>query len=442
MRSFDCYKVMLKTFKLKNGIKVATYDLPNLKSLHLKLSCKGGSVAEDLKHKGVAHLMEHMLVQGIPSLPSAQDLSRFIEGLAGVYGAYTQQLLIGFDLTVPAPYLSDAVRIASEVFFEPLFSQEALTKERGVVGEEIRQRMDSKYYLINKFLNQSRFRKNHPLSFDVGGQPEVVEKLTRQDIINYWQRFFVPGNTWIVAVGNFSENNLKKCLEQYFGKYNPGDMFSVFPYMEPSDFSGRGVKIREDSTLQSDYVDLTFPALSMDADLALRMKQNLLLTVLSRLRQSRLFKLLRFEKGLVYNVSASASTMPGLGYVDIFSEASQGKLKEVVALTMHEVAAFVKNGPTKEEMEFAKNFLINRWLMAFDHPSSIAEWIEGDLLWEEEVKLPEEAVKMIQDVSLEELLALMQKYWDFSKLNLTLQGPLKNERTEAAKYEKILEELK
>jgi len=72
---------MLNTLTLPNGLKVATYNLPSLKSIHLRISVKGGSLVENPDNNGVAHFMEHMLVQGIPSYETAEIFSRFIEGL-------------------------------------------------------------------------------------------------------------------------------------------------------------------------------------------------------------------------------------------------------------------------------------------------------------------------------------------------------------------------
>src|SRR3989344_1979460 len=115
---------MLNTFTLSNGIRVVTYTMSSLRSVHMQISVKGGSLVENDSNNGVAHFMEHMLVQGIPSFPDAENLSVYIESLAGKYNAYTSQLAVSFNITVPFLHTKDAVRIASEVFFEPLFPQD------------------------------------------------------------------------------------------------------------------------------------------------------------------------------------------------------------------------------------------------------------------------------------------------------------------------------
>jgi predicted Zn-dependent peptidase len=114
----------------------------------------------------------------------------------------------------------------------------------------------------------------------------------------------------------------------------------------------------------------------------------------------------------------------------------------VIDLISVELETFVKNGPTAEELEFAKNFLANRWLMSFDHPSSIANWIEDELLWENKILLPEEVAKLLTKIKPDDIVELMQKYWDFSKLNLIIQGKIKDTEANQKKFTKLVENLK
>ena len=152
--------------------------------------------------------------------------------------------------------------------------------------------------------------------------------------------------------------------------------------------------------------------------------------------------MLRYQKGLVYGINAGSYVINGLGYTAIASEAAKDKLEEVISLVVQELSTFVKNGPTEDELKVTKEFLSNQWLMTFDHPSSIANWIEGDLVWENKINMPEEMIAMIESTTCEDLTNLMQKYWDFKKVNLVIQGSTRNTKENMDKYSKILEKLK
>src|SRR3989344_380414 len=431
---------MLNTFSLNNNIRVATYSMRSLRSIHLRIDVKGGSVLGDYGKIGLAHFLEHMLIQGIPSLPNAEAMSDYIESLAGSYNASTGEFSINFFITVPKTHLEDAVKIASEVFFEPLFPEAAIEKERRAILEEIRQRMDSPEYKIGKFVRETRFIKGCPLLNPVAGIISDVEKITKADLIAFWEKLFVPKNTYISITGSFEEAELNRHLKQYFGAYQK-TTFAKIPNFTDKDLSARKVGIRFDSNLKSNYVDLSFPSLSLENSLALRLRQNIILAILVNLSRSRMFRLLRHQRGLVYGVNAGSLITNGLGYTAIASESSKENIEEVVTVIVQELATFIRNGPTEEELAVTKEFLSNQWLMSFDHPSSIANWVEGDLLWEDKIHLPEEMIELIKSTTLQDLIELMQKHWDFKKVNLVIQGSLKNTLDHVKKYSEILAKL-
>jgi len=432
---------MLQTFTLKNGIRVASYRMRSLRSIHLRINVKGGSILEEKGQSGLAHFLEHMLIQGIPSLPNAEAMSDFIEGLAGNYNASTGEFTVNFIITVPKTHLEDVIKIASEVFFEPLFPEISLEKERRAITEEIKQRMDSQEYKIGKFVRETRFIKGSALTKAVAGKVKDVAKIKKDDMVAFWRKIFVAKNTYISITGNFEQPDLKKLLKTYFDRYEPKNPSLTIPIFNYKELTKRQVALRFDQKLKSNYIDLSFPSLRLEHDLVLRLRQNIILAILVNLSRSRLFRLLRHQRGLVYGINAGSYTINGLGYTAITSESSQEHLEEVISLIVQELSTFIKNGPTEEELKVTKDFLSNQWLMSFDHPSSIANWIEGDLVWENKIHMPEEMIALIQSTTIKDLVDLMNKHWDFKKVNLVIQGGMKNTAENVKKYSEILKKL-
>lgn len=308
--------------------------------------------------------------------------------------------------------MASALKIASEIFFEPLFTEESIEKERGAILTEIRQRMDQSWYKLGKFFRETRFKRNHPLVFDTGGSIEIVEKLSRRQIVDFWSSYFKTSNIHLLVVGNFLNQNLEKLVQTYFdqkpsfGQRPLGQVRSI--QLKKSDLSNRKIAIRPDFNLQSTTVDLSFPSLSSDNDLKLRVTQGLISAIFGQLQTSRLYKILRLQRGLVYGVHTGASFYPGLGYVHISSQVIPQNLDEVLNIIVHSLEELIQNGVTEEELNFAKNFLTNQWLMAFDNPATIADWIRGELLWEETIRLPEDYIKMVQKIKVSDLQKLIK----------------------------------
>lgn len=433
---------MFQTFTLRNGLKVATFSIPQMRSISLNMEVKSGSLFDTPATNGIAHYMEHLLVQGIPFLPDVTAFSNYIEGFAGSYGASTGSEGIDFNMHGPVGKIDDILRISSEVFFQPLFPPDAIERERGAIKEEIRARQDELGFKLSKFYRQARYRKGHPVLLDIGGEISAVESLTRADLLKFWARFFTPANTHLVMVGGFNNSEAKKLIKQYFGNYEKGPAFIGYPKLTNSDYTPRSISINYDSKLKSCYVDLSFASLIGESAIEDRVSQAMIGNILGRLRSSRLYKLLRQQKGLVYTVGAGQSSYRTFGNFYVTTEVTKDKLDEVLDLIIKELVGMYLHGPTTEELEFAKNYSINKTLMSWDHPSNIAGWIMSDLMWEDKNETPEEHVKIVQKVTVEDTIKLMRKHWDFKKLIMVIQGPVQNSKANRDKFAKMLDDLK
>ncbi len=432
---------MLKSFTLQNGLKVITYAIPQMRSINLSIAAKAGSFFDTKQTSGAAHFMEHLIVQGIPRLPNVQKFSEFIEGIAGSYNAATYTQHIKFVATFPANHLSDLLDITAEVFFEPLFPEDSIEKERNAILEEIKQRKDALWFKNSHFFSQVRYTKNHPLQLDGGGSEEAVAKLTKKNLTDYWANFFYPKNTYLTIVGGFDSAQIEEQINQVFSKYQSDKQFPGFPNYTYEQMSGRQVAIRSDKTLNTCYVDFSFPSISDEFSTNETLPQSVIKIILGNLRTSRLFKVLRQDKGLVYGVGCGSALYDKFGYFDISTQVDAQNLEEVIKIISEELARFIQTGPTKLELDVAKNYLINWYFMQFDHPGNVMSWIENELLWDDQIYMPEDLALMMQKITKKSLMVFLKKFWDLSKLNLTIQGPIENTKKNISKYETLISNL-
>lgn len=432
---------MLKTFTLKNGIKVATYSVPEMKSVYLSITTKSGSIFDKESTNGAAHYMEHIIVEGTPTYPNIEVLTDYIEKMAGSYNATTGIDNIKFHINLPALYLEDAIQIAGEIFYQPLFPEASIEKERNAILGEIHTRQDALWYKNHQFYKSVRYRKNHPYLLDGGGSEKAIRTLQKKDLMDYWSKFFHPKNSYLVIVGGFDTEKIEQTVEKLLGQYDTKVEFPGYPDLTNDDLSDQTIAIRHDPELSTIYLDLSFPSMSDESTPIEEATMSIARRVLGGLSGSRLNRLLRLQKGLVYGVSFSAPSFYGWGEAGVSSNASVENIDEVIQLIVQELKGYLQNGPTDEELEFAKNNTINRVLMSFDHPGAIAGWIEDYLLWRDHVALPEEYVEIVKSVTKEMVVDLMKKYFDLSKLNLVLQGPIKNTPANIKKYQDMVKIL-
>lgn len=432
---------MLNTFTLKNGVKVIGYRSPHLKSLRIVITAKAGSSCDPAGKSGLGHFMEHMLLEGTPSWPTGDKLRNYIQSLAGKYSAQTGQIATDFALTLPFHYLDEALKIGSEVFFQSLFPVQAFERERQAIIQEINQRINSSWYPKVEFFKKIRYVPGHPLIPDGGGDTGAIQSLTREEVVNYYQKYFVPGNTYLGVFGDFSEKQLRDLVEKYFGRF-PATEIPSLPEMTPSGLSQRTVAIRQDQKLQSNGFDFSFPTTSLSDPLPIRTAQYLATQVLGSLGTSRLMTKLRYQKGYVYSVSSGNSRFPHFGYGYVSTETITSHLDETIKIVVDEILETKKNGLTGDELSRVKKYMEDIRSMLFDTPWEISDWFMDELLWQDKIRLLEEYDKISNAVSSKDVVDSLQKYWDFSKLNLTIQGPIENSKANIEKFEEIVDPLK
>lgn len=414
---------MLKTLTLQNGLKVASYALSGKHSLYLSLSVHCGSLYESSEESGLAHFLEHILAEGIPSLPSAAEISSFIEDRAGSYNLTTSRGRINFWVSLPKDYLGDALKIAKELFFEPLFDEKAIEKEKQAVYHEIRSKIDQEFYKFWVFWKQNRYTAENPLQRMTVGSLETVGNLTRDQVINFWKKYFLVNNCSLTVVGGFDHGELEKKVVTIFGGLKKGP---ETPYVKLSEklLSSRRTVFEKRSDLANNKLSFSWGSIGFDKKFRDEFTlEDVADRTLASMASSRLHRKLRAEAGLVYGVWFSRERYHGLGFSEIESRVSSENLEKVSKIIYAEILDIYENGVTKEEFNRVIKYKINRSLMSQDHPGAMAQWIEDDLFSYDVIEMPADYVSRISKFHHSQVADHVKKYWDLDKLNLMAQGP-------------------
>ncbi len=412
----------LKTFKLKNGVQVAAYKLPNLQSIYMHVTAKGGSSLDPKGKSGAAHFMEHMLLKGIPSYPNEILLAEAFESVAGYYNAYTSFSSIDIEIQLPHKELEKAIKIGSEIFFEPLFPIGSFEKEKLVVLEELYPTLGTTDFRIDEFEKESKYQKKSVLNHKSIGELEDVKAMTKKDLIDYWEKVFVPQNAYITIGGNFDLDELPKLFEKYFGQYKASHKQIIdVPAFSKADLASEPVTFRADKDLFTNHIYFTVPSMGLEAPEKLWRSEYFIFEVFCNLRRSRLYNLLRINKGLVYATSMYSAAYNKLGLVSFRTECNKQNLNEVIGIFIEEFKRLINEGINQDELEFVKNYAFNTWLNTYDHPTGILSWIEGQFLWGKEILMPEQVVKELEKVDLKLINNIIKK-WDLDYVQLCVQG--------------------
>src|SRR5437762_7220520 len=200
---------------LPNGLIVLTEEMQHIRSVSIGIWIKTGSRDEDLQWNGISHFIEHMVFKGTKHR-SAEEIARQVDSIGGNMDAFTAKECVCFNVKVLDDHLPIAMDVLSDLVLNPVFDGADITRERGVILEEIKMDEDSPDYLVHEIFTQN-FWKDHPLGKPILGTRDTVRRFEKAPVSDFYAQRFSPGNVIITAAGHLKHQNFVDLVKKYFG---------------------------------------------------------------------------------------------------------------------------------------------------------------------------------------------------------------------------------
>src|SRR5947208_4668687 len=221
MKSTDQPLRNIETTTLTNGVRVITEVMPHVRSVSVGVWVEAGSRREAGPQNGISHFIEHMLFKGTTTR-SAEDIARAVDALGGNLDAFTAKELVCFNTKVLDQHLSQAFDVLADLVLHPMFREDDIEKEKGVILEEIKMEADSPDYLVHEIFS-SNFWKDHPLGKPILGTPQNVRRFDDQMLRDFYRSVYAPANVVVTAAGNLTHEGLTGLVRQHFESLPQGD---------------------------------------------------------------------------------------------------------------------------------------------------------------------------------------------------------------------------
>lgn len=206
----------IELIRLPNGIRVVLEPMPYVKTAAFGVFVGVGSVCETKENNGISHMIEHMLFKGTETR-SAKELADFTARLGDTVNAYTGKEYTAYYGVTVAEALSQLIEVLSDMLLHSVFESKALSKEKGVVCEEIDMYNNSPDDFVHE-LAQKRAWQGHPLSFQISGTKGVVRGMSREKLYTFYRKMYRPERMVFSVAGAFEK---KEVLEQLTGLFCP-----------------------------------------------------------------------------------------------------------------------------------------------------------------------------------------------------------------------------
>jgi predicted Zn-dependent peptidase len=419
-------------FTLKNGLSVVLVDTKTFPTFTAMLLVGAGSRYENKENNGVAHFFEHMAFKGSKKYPNALLLSSMIEGLGGIFNAFTTKDHTGYWIKAPLFHFETVVDVLADMIQNPLLFPEEIEREKGVIIEEINMYEDEPQYKAWELFEEMVF-KNHPLGYPTTGYKKTVSRFTRQTFLDYMENLYKPSNVVLVIAGGISVGNRHACslqkyidiIQEKFFLWKDGQRASFLNFSDTQ--NSPQILIKTKKTEQAHLV-LGYRGLSYTDKK--RYVQSVLMTILGGGMSSRLFYQLRTRRGLCYYIHSGSEPFSDTGYVYTRAglTADAKKINEAIKVIIDEHQKIAEGELKDEEVKKSKEMVKGRLILSLEDSHNLASFVGRKLIFEGKIVEPQEIIKKIDAITKEEIIDLAKKLFVKEKFNLALLSPITEDK--------------
>jgi predicted Zn-dependent peptidase len=295
-----------------------------------------------------------------------------------------------------------------------LFDPEEIDRERGTVIEEINMYNDDPASYVRN-LSPQLLWPNHPLGHDTLGTKEIIDTISRDDIVAYKNKHYSPENMVVVAAGAAKHDEVVKLASKFLGDIKRQEVIKPLPV--PPSISPKMVETKEKDTAQTHMV---IAARSYAPKHANHQAANILAAILGRGLSSRLFLNVRERKGLAYAINASNQTYADAGEFEIYAGVNNEKVADAIEAILEELEEIRTNKVPETELSKAKNQLAGGLRMSLESNNAVANRLGAELILLKEVRDIEDVIDDINAVTAEDVTRVAKEILDPKLLRMAV----------------------
>ncbi len=348
----------------ENGLRLCVEKMDTIKSVSVGIMVGVGSKYENAKNNGISHFIEHMTFKGTEKM-SAMDIARKFDECGAISNAFTTKESTCFYFKCVDRYTEKCFDVLSDIFFNSVFDEEEIKREKNVVIDELNMGNDSGDDICFDLIASAAYGKRG-LGATIIGTKKNIENFTQNDLKSYISKYYVSHNIVVTMAGNITMEEADALVVKYmlphFKKAGKVKAFKCGALTF-------GVSNKKIKKFEQSNLGFAFEGVAATDD---SYYDALLLSViLGGGMSSRLFQNIREKRGLAYNVGATIVSYCDAGLFVIYVNNAPKNSKEVVEAVREEINKAHDEGITEEELFNAKNQLLSSLVFSQEKPESI-----------------------------------------------------------------------
>lgn len=406
----------IKTYK--NGIRLVVETMKGYESVSFNMFVNVGSMHEDDSNRGISHFIEHMLFKGTKKRTAVEIVTK-LDSIGARVNAYTSQTETVFYTKSTKQSLDICVDILSDMFLNSTFEKKELDREKKVVLEELSMYEDNPSASVQQ-ISGAAFYKGTVLQYDVGGTKESVSAITKEDIIKYRTKNYIPSNLILSFAGNITMEEAEVYVEKYFNKYFNTEAKPIFIKTPDKKIIPKTQYVTKFKDNEQSHILITFPGLNLHD------KRYFSLVVFNTIWGSgmscRLFQIIREKLGLVYSIYTSPESTNYGGSLSIMLSTNNKNISVALKAIRKAIETIVEDGVTNEELERAKTNLINNNILQYENTAFVSLFNAKNLSNYNKLKTKEQLLNKIKSVTKKDINDLAEEIYGKDNYVVALVG--------------------
>jgi predicted Zn-dependent peptidase len=390
---------------LPNGVSLL--NAPSVsRNVGVFLIVRAGSRDETKDTSGLAHYLEHMFFKGTSKRPTTLQISREIDRLGANTNAYTDTEEVAYYAEGPATVLDDLTDIITDMLTRPLFAADEVDRERNVVLQELSARLADPEGWIWDRLGTVAFGGEQPMAWSAAGFPSVIEKATRDQLLDYHRSFYAPESMCLTIAGGSSltvERATELLADVPTAKPRPrvparwgmGDRYTC---------NVRPVTDQEEPQIRMVFAVPGIPATDDD-----RTALSVMTHVLGGGMSSRLFHTVRERNGLAYSIFSHHEGFEDAGVFVISTGTRPKDARRATELSFAEFRGMAEQPVPEDELAAAKSAMIGRLLRSTETAISLARFFGGRWRARLPMETPDSRAEAVSKVTAEQVQRVAQR---------------------------------
>ena len=390
---------------LPNGVSLLNAPSAS-RNVGVFLIVRAGSRDETAETSGLAHYLEHMFFKGTARRPTTLQISREIDRLGANTNAYTDTEEVAYYAEGPATALDDLTDIITDMLTRPLFAAEEVERERNVVLQELSARLSDPEGWIWDRLGTVAFGGDQPMAWSAAGFPAVIEKASRDQLLDYHGSFYAPASMCLTISGGASltpERAAELLADVPTAKPRPR-VPAVWGQGERYTCNVRPVSDQEEPQIRLVFAVPGIPATDQD-----RTALSVMTHILGGGMSSRLFHTVRERNGLCYSIFSHHEGFEDAGVFVISTGTRPKDARKATELSFAEFRALADTIVPEDELSATKSAMIGRLLRSTETAISLARFFGGRWRAGLPMETPDTRAEAISKVTAEQVQGAAQR---------------------------------